>query len=321
MDYIGSENIFRLVFGNKPLEGKFKSPFREDITPGCFFWDAPGVNLLLFVDYGDLDKTHYNAVEFIQKYYNLSTKREAIDLIREKFKGYIPEQGNIQFSSQENRRILQPTVPKVFRLYPRQWNNKDKIYWTSYGITKQQLIEDGVIPITYYQIYEEESFKTYQPYSISYAYTFPEEGIVKIYSPEDSQKWITNANNNIIGNIQNIDKSGDKLIITKSYKDCRVLRNLGYKNVIWFQSESQSPRIDILLDIIKDYKSVVIFYDNDETGLACSARIVDFVNNVLQEEKLKSVHIPLAFKVKDISDYYEKYQENQTITLIKKIIK
>ena len=56
-------------------------------------------------------------------------------------------------------------------------------------------------------------------------------------------------------------------MITKSYKDYRVLRNLGV-NVTWFQNEGAFP--DNLDDIINDYKDVIVFFDNDFTGLAAS---------------------------------------------------
>ena len=98
IDYIGSENIFKLVFGNIPLEGKFTSPFRQDSSAGCFFWEAPESGFLIFTDYGDPHKTHYNAIEFIQKYYKFNSLIETVKFIKDKFRNYRPNSGNLKLA-------------------------------------------------------------------------------------------------------------------------------------------------------------------------------------------------------------------------------
>ena len=182
-----------------------------------------------------------------------------------------------------------------------------------------QLDEDRVIPLNYYQVFDGNNFETYHTSTLAYAYNFI-DNTSKIYRPYDEFKWYTNATSSTIGNIENIDPEGEELIITKSYKDCRVLRNLGYKNVIWFQNEGQIPKVDILLGVIKRFKKVYIFFDNDTVGKNKSDRVTNFINSLLEEKRVESIFIPEEYSTKDPSDFYEVYGEEQLKLTIIKII-
>ena len=317
MKYIGCENIFKLVFPEVSLDKKYISPLRKgDTQSGCFFWEAPETGLLLFVDFGNSDKTHLDPISFIQKYYNLNTYKEAIDFVKEKFKSSTIIDRVVDLKEED---FYREKIKKKIKVFPKNWSIKDKMFWQPYGITKMQLVEDGVLPVEYFQIFKGENFITQRPYSNSYAYSY-EDGTTKIYNPyETDYKWITTTTKNTIGNLNNIDPTGEDLIITKSYKDCRVLRNLGYKNTIYFQSETQIPDLNNLLPIIKGYKRVLVFYDNDEAGSTYSNKFVKFMNNLLQIEKFYSIEIPDK-NTKDVSDYYKLHSEQKTTKLIKKII-
>lgn len=313
-DYIGDENIFKLVFDKVDLSGRYVSPLRNDSRAGCFFWETPD-SRILFVDYGNPTKTHFLSIELVKEYYNLPTMRDAILFVKEKFKSFvgenIPDRKNL---------VIKERVRKTIKVFPRDWNTQDKLFWSSYGITRIQLEEDRVVPVNFFQVYSGEVFNTYQNRTISYAYNFI-DNTVKIYNPYETDfKWYTNAGSNTIGNIENIDPTGSELIITKSYKDCRVLRNLGYKNVVWLQNEGQIPRVDILLSLINRFEKVYILFDNDEPGKVSSERIKKFINTLIKEEKVESIFIPNEYITKDPSDFYKKYGEKELEDLINKII-
>ena len=92
-----------------------------------------------------------------------------------------------------------------------------------------------------------------------------------------------------------------QLMITKSYKDYRVLRNLGV-NVTWFQNEGSVP--NNLKKIINGYKDVIIFFDNDYTGLEASEKLVNIIGN-----KAREIYLPIPLLeegIKDASDMYLK---------------
>ena len=77
-------------------------------------------------------------------------------------------------------------------------------------------------------------------------------------------------------NIDEISKDTNQLVISKSYKDNRVLKNLKV-NSIWFQNEGAFP--DNLQDIVKDFEDVVVFFDNDNPGITAAEKLVTLIND------------------------------------------
>lgn len=319
--YIGDENIFKLVFKDVSFTKKYVSPLRKgDSRPGCFFWETQD-SRIYFVDYGNAERTHLTSYDFIKAYYNF-TPGETLTFLKDKFKHLvdgIPVEINREdeklIVSQERKRIhIEPTH--------REWNLQDKNFWFQYGITRKQLEEDLVNAVKYFRItYPDGNFKTFLPYTPAYSYNLGNSSY-KIYTPQDQiYKWVTNASKDIIGNIQNISGEGDLLIITKSYKDCRVLRNLGYKETVWFQSESQIPSVDLLLKLTKDYKQIVIFFDNDTVGITQGNKLKVFLNTLTGENKFFTTYIPLKYQTKDPSDFYKEFGVKKSTSLINKIIK
>ena len=117
-------------------------------------------------------------------------------------------------------------------------------------------------------------------YDIGYAYTEFKDSKKKLYFPyrEGKLKFVTSCTKNDVGGIKHLPPFGKQLIITKSYKDYRVLLNNG-KNVIWFQNEGMFPDIEILLSIVKRFEQVIVFFDNDVQGILSSQKLVDIINS------------------------------------------
>ena len=311
--YVGYENIFKLVFEDVRYGEYYKSPLRDDTRAGCFFWEAAD-SKVYFIDYGHPKRSHLSCIDVVHEYFKFNNMGETIKFIKSKFKDHIgpPESANLI--------IHKERLKKVIKLYPRSWTLQDKKYWSKYGISKSHLEEDNVLPIAHFQVFEGEIFNTYSLNTPGYAYSLP-DNTIKIYRPfEPVYKWYTNATASTIGNIDKIDSTGDILIITKSYKDCRVLRNLGYKNVVWFQNEGQIPSVDILVGLINRFNKVYILFDNDEPGIHASTRVVSFINVLLNNNKVKSISIPKDSNTKDPSDFYERYGEKSSKEIINKII-
>lgn len=311
--YIGYENIFKLVFEDVRFGEYYKSPLRDDTRAGCFFWEAAD-SKVYFVDYGNPKRTHLSCIDMVHEFYKFDSYGKTVQFIKDKFRHH---QGN---SDNSNLIVHKERLRKIIKLFPRSWTLQDKKYWSKYGITRAHLEEDNVVPIAHFQVFEGELFYTYSLTTPGYAYILP-DNTIKIYRPfEQVYKWYTNATSSTIGNIDKIDSTGDELIITKSYKDCRVLRNLGYKNVVWFQNEGQIPNVEILMDLINRFDKVYILFDNDEPGINSSTRVCSFINSLLDSNKVKSISIPRDSNTKDPSDFYEKYGENSSKEIINKII-
>ena len=143
--------------------------------------------------------------------------------------------------------------------------------------------------------------------NIGFAYTEFENDRKKIYQPLNAKtdKWFTNCSANDIGNIRNLAMSGQNLIVTKSYKDCRVLRNLGF-DTIWFQNEGMCPEKKMLKMLSERFENIFVFFDNDSSGLKASSIIREKFNEFT--ENCHSFCLPvklLEHKIKDASDFVE----------------
>src|SRR5690606_14990145 len=137
---------------------------------------------------------------------------------------------------------------------------------------------------------------------IMYAYTGFNEGRIKIYRPygDENSKWFTNCTQNDIGAINTLPQEGELLIITKSYKDCAVLRNQDI-DTVWFQNEGQIPSPTILRNLCKRFKKVLVWFDNDSTGIKASKLVVSHINALLPG-KARAIHLDVELLEKNIKD-------------------
>lgn len=313
LDYVSEEEIFELVFGYKPEEYDMVcSPLRADHSPGATFHRAPN-GKLYFLDWADTEITHNDCFNVVQRYYNLPNFYQTLTFVQDHLlKGKI-------LVKRERNILLPANQRKKTEIYfqSRAYLISDKIFWERYYITKQQLLEDRVLPISKYKIdtRNKGSF-TSMAYTPCYAFTDFASGNKKLYFPYKTgdKRFLTNCSKNDIGGINHVDLSDKQLIITKSYKDYRVLKNQGY-NTIWFQNEGMFPDDEYLIQIIQQFPDIIIFFDNDETGIKAAYKL---------KEKLESLgainpyvlHLPtflLSESITDPSDLiYKKGQEELT---------
>jgi hypothetical protein len=276
---VSQEDIFSMVL--KPVEGEFfLSPLRKnDSSAGCYFERYNGK--LYFVDFG-FSNSPMDCFNFISAYYGTNFK-ETLELINKHFtlglgysstnvKPVIAQNNIITKNKEKNTQII---------FHPRNYIKEDGKYWSQYNIKKSQLIEDHVYAVRWYKLTKNQNSFTVRPRKPSYA-LFEFNPRVKIYCPTTvnyNNKWITNCNKNDIGNIRNISSRGTNLLITKSYKDCRVIRNLGKKDVIWFQNEGILPDIPIIISLSKRFENISIMFDNDDAGKKAVERVVAAFNS------------------------------------------
>ena len=282
---INQEECFKIVFKDGIPEGKFTSPFRDDNNPGCFFNVYQGI--LYYVDFAE-SKTHLNCIEFLAKKDNTSAQEVVLNIIKgNKFTNDIHRYNYVKYSSTTKISIVK-----------RRWSKKDKVFWEKYGITKAQLNEDGVVPIKRFTITKDDVVKTIYPKTISYGYILGTR--IKIYSPYSPYKFINNCRIDTIGGTPT--RVGELLIITKSYKDYRVIKNCGFLDVQWFQNEKVIPKKNYIINIGKHYDRIIVFYDNDETGIKGAYDVSGAINKYFPG-KAKPLTFPSNFPYKDPSDF------------------
>lgn len=292
LEYYSQEDIFKIVFNEYPnFNTVYISPFREDKHPNCFFEWYKG--RLLFKDYADIRR---DCLQAIKDYYRFSTYNEAFAFIHEYFKANKPA-SKVEFEKMREERKADEFHD--ITTYIRSYELRDDLYWKQYCISKEQLEEDLVFPIRSYRFFSPKKQKwfTVNPMDIAYAITGFDRA-KKIYRPRNNNsksKWLTNCGANDVGNINGISKDLNYLIITKSYKDHRVIRNQGFPNVVWFQSESMYPCDSILSELIAAYPYIFIFYDNDEAGKNGSEKLKNHVLELFPNKNIQLIFSPFQF--------------------------
>lgn len=310
---ISQEEIFELVFNEPIIEGfYYKSPLRVDNNPGARFEYYDGT--LLFIDFGDKEKTHRNCLQVIRKYFKLSYN-EALRFICSKLN--LSE--NSEDYEKEEESFTGFIEKKKFEIdfRKREFSKFDIKFWSKSLISLQNLEDDGVFSVQSYKL----NGRGYTPFDLCYAITLPKSDRVKLYQPnkpKDKFKWITNFTNNDIGNLQGISKSGKKLVIASSYKDHRVIRNLEVKDVLWFQNEGQIPADIINIELVERFEEIIFFYDNDLAGLEASAKLVATYNQY-RKNCARAVSLPLSSPWKDPSQFIYKEGKRDLIQEFKSL--
>ena len=236
LQYVSEEDIFQLVFGFKPSEYDYiTSPFRKDTRPGCWF-EKSLEGRLVFRDFGYGDRP-IDCFEAIKIAYKLPSFYHSLRFVYNHFiKGKEIEKKEFEYKKVERREV-------EILFESRNFINKDAKYWGRYGISKQNLVDDKVFPVRKFVLLNTKNgdIKN-RVYESCYAFTDFGNRRKKLYFPfrKGSARFISNCRKNDIGNTNKIPLLGRQIIITKSYKDCRVLTNLG-KYCIWIQNEGMIP--------------------------------------------------------------------------------
>jgi DNA primase len=78
------------------------------------------------------------------------------------------------------------------------------------------------------------------------------------------------------------------------------------------------PENDILLPICNMFDKIVIFFDNDTTGINASQHLCNYINNYF-DDKCTSVHLPeslLDENIYDASDMIKYKKQKELITFL-----
>jgi len=323
---ITQEEIFEFVL-EQPFSysHKYLSPFRDDKRPGCRFEERPD-GAIVFVDFGERlrnpKKVHRSCFSMVMDKFGVSMNG-AVTKICEHF--------GLTTNLEDYKPI---TVSKLYKVKDHngspetiiKYNAKiptksDVKYWSNFLIKIEEIESDNVFCVKSFSIKNEKGYRIITPYSNCYAMDFVDT--VKIYQPYNERyKWITNCTENNIGNIDNLPPTGDELIIQKSYKDHRVLRNLSMGlNVIWFQNEGCTPDTYILKNLAERFKLITVFFDADESGILAALRIWEIFNNI-RPGCCRIVHMPILIGrpiLKDPSAFINKEGRNDLIQVLKHI--
>lgn len=304
--YVTEEQIFSHVLGFEPKEFDYIcSPLREDNNPGAFFQRGLHSNRLLFMDYADPFQVCYDCFDFIKRYYNLPDFYSALKFVKEVI---IDGKGYTKTLSKVNK-LPSRTVKKPVEIHieARPFVKSDGTFWKKFGISRDNLIEDKVFAVNKVFIRNgRKGNKSFPVYTKCFAYTDFPEGRKKLYFPYKRGKnrfLSTCQRKDII--TSNLDRGKSQIVLSKSYKDNRVLRNYG-ANAIWLQNEGSVP--DNLLDIVSGFSDIIVLFDNDVPGISAGEKITNIINSSLEKKVARQLYLDrdlLSKGIKDPADMYK----------------
>lgn len=312
LEYVTEADIFELVFGFKPEEFEYvTSPFRDDTNPGCWFEVDINTNKLRFTDFADprvingIRMRNIDCFDAVTVFFNLPSFYKTLEFIKARLIDGKDIKNDI-VHIKPKRSIIKKEKKRVKILVStRDFLIQDKIFWEDrYGISKNNLIEDKVFPIQKFKLVDTKTGNhIFRTSDISYVYTEFKSGNKKIYRPlqKGSKRFITNCSEDDVGGMNTNIISGRQLVITKSYKDYRVLRNLGL-NVRWLQNEGMYPKSEIFWGLINNFDKIVVLFDNDETGIKAAIELSDLINLRTQSSKASMCYLPVELISKGITD-------------------
>lgn len=182
------------------------------------------------------------------------------------------------------------------------YTKHDRDFWDQYEISRANLEEDNVKSNRRILFNSRSNPHRLTALDVIPSYTYLFGDHKKCYQPyaDSKLKWKSTCTEEDIGGWDQVEASN--LIITKSYKDWRVLRNSGY-NTIWLQNEGCKIPFDKLIKL-QSIPTKFILFDNDTPGQIAAKSLADYCN------QFDDSYIPLWFDEnmpKDSADIVKMY--------------
>jgi hypothetical protein len=280
------------------------NPFRNDTKPGCWLsWAINKSNRIVLNDFADLDYHGMTVIDAIMLCHKIDEPRDAIKYLRKKYPGN--SNSNVKVDLRKKKHIIYKE---------RKWNNSDKKFWNSFGISVKSLEEENVKAVEYFTVSDGLASKHWKP-NLCYAFHVhistveDKSSRVKLYMPKTNGKssWVTTCLPSDLWGPKNPSK--DKAIITKSLKDLIILKKLLPDfDVYSVQNEQVFIPTKIREMFLENYEEIVLLYDNDSSGKKGAEKNKE----VFLSEKVK---VAFLDDEKDISDLYK---STQNVELCKK---
>ncbi len=310
---ISEEDLWRRYCSNfKKIDVSFLSELYNDKRPSCRIYEYQ--NKLFYKDFGTAES--YSIIDYIQRKYNCTFK-ESINIIANDFG--LRTNTNLKCDLRPKIDVLSVLNKKVrstIQIESQGFKLADFSYWDQYHIPLELLEEYNVLSAKVVYLIKPTKIITFR-YNIHnpiYAYEFIHEGEIsyKIYFPyaAKSYKWLFNGGTK--DNIEGYDQLpliGNKLILTKSLKDCMIYNLIGLP-AISLQGEANKLDSELVNKLLKRFNQIIVNYDKDEEGIRGSKRL----NNQY------GFNYFYVDKYKDISDYCKEEGLKKTKEMIKRKI-
>ena len=259
---------------------------------------------------------HENFVGVVMEIHKCSYQ-EALNIIAEDF-GYISKaEDRPAVKIKVSNVKLEEKTETLIQIKPKAFSEQELKWWKGFGVTEKALKK--------YKVFSCESiflngdyFSSSSPRVPIYGYYCGKKNgqeLWRIYFPSKrSFRFLSNVGKSYIQGAKQLPKTGDVLLITKSQKDCMLAYELGIPAIapcseVLFLSNKQIQHLK------KRFKTIVVCYDTDITGIHNLKQIK------VKHPDLHTFFIPRKYGVKDISDFFKKYGEEETRRLAGELLK
>lgn len=312
LNHIQDIDVYRYYTGQEvELKKRILSPLREEEDPSFGYFIGEN-NEVCFNDFllggGDF-------VKFVELYFGINyfeaLSKIVIDFNLHHYFFYksVDASGKKYNKNQylDKNDILKKANNFTLGKQNRSWKSYDLSYWLSYGIDYVTLLRYSVSPIKFI-------FINNQPISAdkhAYCYLEAKDNKItyKIYQPfNDKYKWLNKHDSSVWQGWQQLPKTGNQLIITKSLKDVMSIRCMLGLPAVALQAEGIKPKPHIINELKDRFKTIYILYDNDFDKKENWGQL--FSNELANEYGLINLVIPDEFKCKDFSDLVKYFYLN-----------
>ena len=233
----------------------------------------------------------------------------------------------------------------LIEIVPRSWNQDDKTYWNSLGVSLGYLNTNFVVPVEQYYINRTVNTDPkyyYKPKDPCYAYMLGQNRkgvyLIKLYFPNRNKatelKFVTNCN--VLEGLMNLELDDyDYILITKSSKDRLSIGNHLYSHpfyggadvplkigVINLPSENyhlKENEYEYLQSKLAVNGKIISLLDFDRTGRAGAKYLkdtydIDYIFITRGEFGLPN------YGCKDFSDLHSKYSKSEIDNFVKETI-
>lgn len=291
-------------------KGRFRSPFRKDSHPTCSFHKGKN-GILYFKDWsGDFNG---DFVDVVERRFGINY-HEALHQIAFDF-GFISGNGN--------RKIVIPKVVKPFkksdgadiRVSVKPFNKREREWWMKYCIDTDILKKFNVFPIQDIWLNGSKFFSNRNMLVFGY-YGGKKDNLEmwRIYFPNRKpMRFLTNWPATMIQGYRQLRKKGDVVVITKSMKDVMCMDSFKI-DAIAPNSENLFVSDEVLANLKKRFRKIIVLYDNDIPGIHGMREIKK------KHPELEYLFIQRRYKAKDFSDFvslYGKEKVEKTINYYK----
>lgn len=290
--------------------GLFRSPLRRDREPTCSFYRNSSGDLI-FKDFAT--GQHLNAIGVVQSIFRCNYF-EALKIIANDF-GIVKSKSIARNPGKINEnpvKIKDKEMSKI-QIEVQDFTDLELKWWKKYGITLDILKKFNVYSCKHVFLNDQIFAKSQQHCPIFGYYGKKYQGLElwRCYFPKrTSFRFITNWPSKKIQGYDQLPKKGKLLVITKSMKDCLSMYSCGI-TAIAPCSENLFVSENVLEDLKKRFKYIVVFYDNDLPGISNMRKIRK------THPELNFFYIPRYYEAKDFSDFYAKYGRKKTLETIK----